>query len=241
MEIEEVSGNLQKTFGGKNFKKFLPFIVVGGVAGLFVMLRKSSSDSSDSAVSGSGLNDVGGNLEGVYNDMANQVSESLAQQNAGVYSAIENLANNQAYMDDTYSSVLADITSRLEKAESGNTYAGLMDSINAVEKNSGSIYYDGLSDIEQFNMVKNAVSSSAIPESEKGLTLQEVAGLGNNGIGGTTRDWDNDDSKLKNNPDFVQSEIERTNLVIQNRRKSGLDVTNQLKYQQKLNTIGVEK
>lgn len=255
--VEEIA----KPFQDKKLKKFTPFIIGGVVLlGIFSFMKKPKVAESSFVGESSG---VGGNLGGVYNDMVGQVNEQLKGNDKMISDYMKSQEDKISLMENNvlniltstkaeYDKKLSDSISKISSPVYSPVYTNavpeskpsIMESlsntisnvITAINGGDNSIYYDNVADDVQYKQVQNYVGGLSVSDKEKQTIKSSVAGLGNNGENFNANHWSETEQRLKTDTSFVQSEIERAKLVIENRKSSGLDISKQEKYLNQLMT-----
>lgn len=94
----------------KNFKKFLPFILIGGGLGVIALIRKNSSQNSSGYVATDDTG-VGGNVAGVITDQTNQtINDAISANNEKISSAFEKVSSDIDYSRQQYSAIYSTLT-----------------------------------------------------------------------------------------------------------------------------------
>lgn len=231
--IEDAAKAISK---GKDMKKFIPFIVIGaGLGAVALIFGRNRQAAAQPITEGEGLET---DLGGVMTDFANQTNEAIQKNNEEVSYQLSEITGNLVSMINEQNSIINQLQDQMN--DNSNLYQSALSVQNVTatpqpENTSGfSIYFDGVDDDIQFNnTVRNAkkfVSEGKVSQSEADQIKREIAGLGNNGVGWTAENWKDNQERMRNDPSYVQSEIERAKLVIENRQAAGLSTAGQEKY-----------
>lgn len=241
----------------KNFKKFIPFIAVGGVLGLIVFLKRGGTSSV--ALEDPG---IGGNIAGAVSDQVNQNNEDLKSYFSSnfdtlaghLFDTVDRSTESLTGAIDKQSSVIDTlkedvkvlqskpagtivqspiVSSPVAVAPSKGLYSQIFDSVGA----NNSIYGDSISDGIQYVEKKAVIDTTVLTPQEKISVKSVLAGLGNNGVGYNEEATRQNNNKLKTDSSYKQSEIERTNLVVKNRKAQGLETTLQENYLKSINGV----
>ena len=243
--IEDIQKAIPK---GKDLKKMTPFIIGGVVLGLGALLfTRRSPAVVDQPMTDDGVGDDV-DLGGLMSDFANQTNQALQQNNQEMSYQLSEVAGNLfdviGQQNEVINQLQKEFTTQL-KDISSSSVVPVYQQASAVQNYSTtpnednfSIYFDGVDDDIQYNnVVKNvqkAVSSGSISSKEGKKIKKEIAGLGNDGVGWTAEGYKDNKERLASSPDHVRSEIERANLVIENRKASGLSTKLQEEYKERL-------
>jgi len=234
--IEDVAKTIPK---GKDLKKYMPFIIAGVGAGVVALIlnkgKGSAAADTTTAYDESGVaSDV--DLGGVMSDFANQTSESLDRQNESLSYQLSEVSANLFDVVNDQNETIYQMQQQQEKAlqalkdqlAEGSTYSETTEVQTTVMKpttisSGSSIYFDG-NDDDDVQYQDRTRSANTVEEKAA------VAGLGNNGIGWTEENFADNADRLASDPTYQRSEVERTNLVIANRKKAGLSTAAQESY-----------
>lgn len=241
-DFKEVS-DISKT--GK-LKKYAPFIIAGaGIGFVAYIVNRNKSGSIDPTFTDTG--DSG--LAGVVSDSNGQMSSALADISGQMNNMI---LNNNEMMMDAFSQMQFNTFEYLDSIRGGSEITPAKETVITEENNvinnqetifssiipdnsinNRSIYFDGAEDDIQYKQAKDIVDQSTWVN--KTDLKKSVAGLGNNGVGYTVENFADNANRLSNDKSFVDSEKERTELVISNRKAQNLSTDVQEKYLKNLN------
>ncbi len=254
----EIIEDIQKALPKGKLKSFLPFIIAGGVLGVIALVRRGNQPQQEVTVPdqevGSGVD-----LGGIINDLQTQTNQAikennqlvLDQTNSQLSSIAGVLVDSLAGQKDMINSLKAEMNNQLNSQVSDlkGTVSGLTTNLQEVNKKieanasgtsspsaGSSIYFDGVDDGQQFQqIVSSIVANSKLTPEQKTQAKKEVAGLGNNGIGYDPKASAVTNQKLETDPAYRQAELERTQLVIENRKQAGMSTTAQENYLKQIN------
>lgn len=252
--IEDVGKAIPK---GKDLKKFLPFIIAGAGLGLVVLfMNRNNTTTPQAAVS----EDVGSDsdLGGVLSDFSNQVNQSLQANNQEMSYQLSEVAGNLFDVVSQQNEVINQLQSQLNKQITNSstgvsggsgaavypvtTSAQTATAVETYQSSGSSIYFDGNpnDDVQYYETSKNieqAVSSGKINTTQAKELKKEVASYGNNGVGYDPKVSAQSEARLKTDSTYKQAELERANLVIENRKAAGLSTKAQEDYIAKISKL----
>ncbi len=215
-------------------------LIVGGVgAGIVALLamRNRPTSSPQSVVGTDGLQGIGG---GSFDNSVASNLEAMESQTAQLNEALSGFANVIEGQQD----MIYDLGSALDASNEQylifeqnfqNQLNTATESaiIASATSNVGDIYTDKFDDATQFNSIALQLEALNPSNVVKSNVLSEIAGTGNEGVGWTPSKEQVFLDNL-NDSTFRENELIRTNLVIENRKAQGLDITQQEKHLKKV-------
>lgn len=257
--IDDVKDAIPKLSDFKNMKKMKPFLIVGaGLGAIYLFTRKPAgtiSPNNQMSYDDSGVMS-GDDIGGLMTDYANQNNEQVSASNDTIMNALFDKITAQ---NDKISAVQDEFNSKYDGLVSGQAGMveqempvenvinyGIVNYGNngegytpeASTKNLATLFSSPTAMVTELKRVEEVIANrtKAGMDISRQLTYKNTitkeAGVdfGNNGAGYTAESGKALTTKLNTDSTFKASEITRTNEVIANRTKAGLDTSLQLKY-----------